>query len=333
MRFDGDQFMLLDQTLLPHEEKWVNITDSARLINCIERLAIRGAPAIGIASALLLALLAERGLGPNQLAGEAQLLRRSRPTAINLMYCIDRIVAATKSSNYPAAVITEAERIFDEDIALCKSMAQLGAELINKNEKILTHCNTGALATAGSGTAMAVIDCAHRQGKNIFVWVDETRPLLQGGRLTAWECLQLGIPHSIICDNAAASLMAKGEIDRIFVGSDRIAANGDFANKIGTYSLAVLAHHHKIPFYVVAPYTTIDPFCPSGTHIPVEIRNEDEVRGARGGFGSCTWSPSESPAYNPAFDITPAHLVSGWIIDTGVFTPDDLTQEEWWKKG
>ena len=180
-------------------------------------------------------------------------------------------------------------------------------------------------APAGVGTALGVITTAHKQGKNISVWVDETRPLLQGSRLTAWELEQAGVPYQLICDSMSAGLMAAGKVDRIMVGADRIAVNGDFANKVGTYSLAVLARHHHVPFYVVAPATTIDRHCNDGTSIPIEQRNADEVRGASGSFGSCIWSPAGAPVYNPAFDVTPAELVSGWILDTGVYDFDDVT--------
>ncbi|NVJ48986.1 MAG: S-methyl-5-thioribose-1-phosphate isomerase, partial [Gammaproteobacteria bacterium] len=204
------------------------------------------------------------------------------------------------------------------------------AQLCQPGDRLLTHCNTGSLATAGVGTALGVISAAHQRYSDIFVWVDETRPLLQGGRLTAWECGNRNIPHKIICDNMAAMLMAQGQVDRIFVGSDRIAANGDFANKIGTYSLAVLAHYHRVPFYVVAPQTTVDPNCADGQAIPIEQRSAAEVKGVSGAFGNCTWAPQDSAVFNPAFDVTPAELVSGWVLDTGVFSATDLQRSKWW---
>ncbi|PYA73516.1 S-methyl-5-thioribose-1-phosphate isomerase, partial [Serratia marcescens] len=187
-----------------------------------------------------------------------------------------------------------------------------------------THCNPGGLATAGVGTAIGVLLRAHRQGKVQQVWVDETRPLLQGGRLTAWELGELGIPYRLICDAMAASLMAQGQVDAVWVGADRIAANGDVANKIGTYSLAVLAHYHGIPFYVAAPHTTHDPHCPDGAAIPIEQRAAAEVTGVSGSFGACQWAPNEAPVYNPAFDVTPAKLISGWVFDSGVITPQQV---------
>ena len=237
---------------------------------------------------------------------------------------LDSMIAALQQADFKNAAITCAEQLFAEDVALCLSMAKHGAALVQPGEQLLTHCNTGGLATAGVGTALGVINLAHQQGKNIRVWVDETRPLLQGGRLTAWECQQLGIPYQLICDNMAAMLMARGQVDRIFVGSDRIAANGDFANKVGTYSLAVLAHYHKVPFYVVAPHTTVDLACPDGSAIPIEQRHGDEVRGVSGAFGSAIWAPELAQVFNPAFDVTPAQLVTGWVLDSGVYSQADI---------
>ncbi len=328
--YDGEDLKILDQTLLPHREEWISCNDVPTLVEIIQRLAIRGAPAIGIAASLLLALRAESGSNKEQLQLDITTLQAARPTAVNIINYTRRILSQTTCPSFPDSVVKEAENIYQEDILLCKKMSQLGSQIINKNDRLLTHCNTGSLATAGTGTAFGVINHAHEQGKNIFLWVDETRPLLQGGRLTAWECLQKGIPHKIICDSSAALIMQQGKVDKIFVGSDRIATNGDFANKIGTYSLAVIAKYHKIPFYVVAPRTTIDPHCANGKDISIEEREDTEVRGFADSTGSCQWSPSESSVYNPAFDITPAHLVTSWILDSGVFTQKDLVQTEWW---
>ncbi len=332
MSYDGKQFLILDQTLLPQKEKWLSCENIETLIDIIQRLAIRGAPAIGISASILLGLLAQQGRTKEQLFKDAEKLRAARPTAVNLMNNVDQLKEKIFTDDYPHSVITAAEKLYLEDIILCERMAHYGAALIQPGEKLLTHCNTGSLATAGIGTALGVLAKAHQQQKDIFVWVDETRPLLQGGRLTAWECVQQSIPHSIICDNMAAMLMQKGEVDRIFVGSDRIATNGDFANKIGTYSLAVLAKYHTIPFYVVAPQTTIDPGCPTADFIPIEERDPSEIKGVNGSFGNCRWSPDESGAYNPAFDITPAELVTAWILDSGVFTREAVKLVEWWKQ-
>ena len=228
------------------------------------------------------------------------------------------------AANHLANPHHQPQRGGEEDRRLCDRIADHGAGLVKPGSRLLTHCNTGGLATAGVGTAIGVLLRAHRQGKVQQVWVDETRPLLQGGRLTAWELGELGIPYRLICDSMAASLMAQGQVDAVWVGADRIAANGDVANKIGTYSLAVLAHYHGIPFYVAAPHTTHDPHCPDGAAIPIEQRAAAEVTGVSGSFGACQWAPNDAPVYNPAFDVTPAKLISGWIFDSGVITPQQV---------
>lgn len=323
-RWQGDLLSILDQTLLPQEERWLSCDTVDGLLECVQRLAVRGAPAIGICSVLLLATLARRGASSVELKWAAARLRRARPTAVNLMNNIDRLLELVDRPDYPESVIDQAQVIYNEDRELCQRIADHGAALVGAGERLLTHCNTGGLATAGIGTAMGVIRRAHEQGKNPFVWVDETRPLLQGGRLTAWECGKLGIRHAIICDSAAAMLMRRGEVDGVLVGADRIAANGDFANKIGTYSLAVLSSFHQIPFYVVAPYTTIDRLCPTGSAIEIEERSMTEIRGVSGAQGGYQWAPESSLAYNPAFDVTPAELVTGWVLDTGVYTREEF---------
>ncbi len=332
MRCDGRRLSILDQTLLPQREIWLACDTADALIGHIQRLAIRGAPAIGVSAAVLLGLLAERGASPRRLAADAGRLRQARPTAVNLMHAIDRLLPEIDAVSYPQTLVAEAERIYREDVEQCERMARYGAALIGRKEKLLTHCNTGGLATAGIGTAFGVIQMAWRQGKQPFVWVDETRPLLQGGRLTAWECLHYGIEHTIICDGAAAHLMRLGDVQHILVGSDRIAVNGDFANKIGTYQLAVAAQYHHIPFYVVAPVTTVDHGCASGAEIPIEQRGVAEIHGVTTATGTCRWAPDQSPALNPAFDVTPARLVTAWILDTGVHVPADLADERWWEK-
>ncbi|MCC5452236.1 S-methyl-5-thioribose-1-phosphate isomerase [Rheinheimera sp. UJ51] len=318
------ELYVLDQTLLPHQQQWLHCTTVTQMVTLIQRLQLRGAPAIGIGASLLLAYRATQGDSQAQLQKDAEILRAARPTAVNLMNNLDSMLEAIQQTDFVSATVACAEALFAEDVALCQLMAEHGAALVQPNEQLLTHCNTGGLATAGVGTALGVINLAHQQGKNIRLWVDETRPLLQGGRLTAWECQQLGIPYQLICDNMAAMLMARGQVDRIFVGSDRIAANGDFANKVGTYSLAVLAHYHQVPFYVVAPHTTVDLACADGSVIPIEQRNADEVRGVSGAFGQTLWAPEEAPVFNPAFDVTPANLVTGWVLDTGVYSQQDI---------
>ena len=324
LRYQHGQLHVLDQRLLPGEEHWHVCNDSHELIELIQGLAIRGAPLLGIAAAIWVGHCAARGDSRDELSLTINRLRTSRPTAVNLMNYLDRLQNLIDIGADIPAIVDEAASLFEEDVALCAAMSEHGATLIEHGDSILTHCNTGSLATAGVGTAIGVITRAHQQGKNIRVWVDETRPLLQGARLTAWEMEKAGIPYQLICDSAAASLMATGQVDRILVGADRIASNGDFANKVGTYTLAVLARHHAIPFYVVAPHTTVDWQCKDGASIPIEQRSADEVRGASGSFGSCNWAPADAPVYNPAFDVTPATLVSGWILDSGVYDLDDV---------
>ena len=325
LRYENGKLLVLDQRKLPGEEYWHSCRDENDLVALIQGLAIRGAPLLGIAAAIWVGHCASRGDNNEELTNTIALLRESRPTAVNLMNYLDRLQQLIDNDDDRLSLADEAEVIFAEDVALCAAMSEHGAALIDHGDSILTHCNTGSLATAGVGTAIGVITTAHKQGKNISVWVDETRPLLQGARLTAWEMEKAGIPYHLICDSMSAGLMAAGKVDRILIGADRIAINGDFANKVGTYTLAVVARHHDVPFYVVAPRTTIDKHCADGASIPIEQRNADEVRGVAGSFGSCIWSPAEAPVYNPAFDVTPAELVTGWILDSGVYDFDDVT--------
>ncbi|WP_240224954.1 S-methyl-5-thioribose-1-phosphate isomerase [Rheinheimera hassiensis] len=324
LKTEQGKLYVLDQTLLPQQQKWLLCQTVNDMVTMIKALQLRGAPAIGIGACLLLAYRASVGDSREQLLLDTEVLRAARPTAVNLMNNLDSMIAALAQSDFKTAAIDCAGQLFAEDVQLCLNMARHGAALVQQGEQLLTHCNTGGLATAGVGTALGVINLAHQQGKNIRLWVDETRPLLQGGRLTAWECQQLGIPYQLICDNMAAMLMARGQVDRVFVGSDRIAANGDFANKVGTYSLAVLAHYHKVPFYVVAPHTTVDLACSDGSAIPIEQRHGDEVRGVSGAFGKAIWAPEDAVVFNPAFDVTPAALVTGWVLDTGVYSQADI---------
>lgn len=321
IRVNNGQMFLLDQSLLPHEQRWLDCSTVDEVIEHIHALRVRGAPMIAVAASLFLAVKANMGEDRDIIAAYLPLLRESRPTAVNLMHAMDRLSACLARDNWRESLIAEAIAIFDEDQALCAAIAHAGAGLIATGDQILTHCNTGSLATAGIGTAMGVIRHAHNAGKDISVWVAETRPLLQGGRLTAWECETLGIPYQLITDSMAASLMAAGKVDKIIVGADRIAANGDVANKVGTYSLAVLAQHHNVPFYVAAPYTTVDSQCADGAAIPIEQRAAAEVRGAMGRYA---WAPAQAPVYNPAFDVTPAALISAWILDSGVVTHTDV---------
>lgn len=320
-----NQLDVLDQHQLPHREIWLPCRTADDMINMIKKLQIRGAPLIGIGASLLLARLAEDGMGEADLREAASRLRAARPTAVNLMNNLDSMLTALDTGG-PDALPYTAEQLFEEDVRLCQKMSANGANLIAAGSNVLTHCNTGSLATAGAGTAIGVITALQAQDKHPHVYVDETRPLLQGGRLTAWEMQKLGVDYTLICDNMAALLMAQGKVDAILVGSDRIAANGDFANKVGTYSLAVNAHYHQVPFYVVAPYTTVDPACPNGAAIPIEERSAQEVQGVSGSFGEVLWSPKNARVFNPAFDVTPAKLVTGWILDNGVFDQEQIAQ-------
>lgn len=319
---DSQKFSLrlLDQTLLPHEEKWIEIQNYEQMIEAIKMLRVRGAPLIGVAASLMVAKSAFEKTNSEKLLVQAKALYEARPTAVNLMICLDRMMKPIKDNFSAQLVIDLAVQIFNEDVELCQKMAMNGAALIEDGDQILTHCNTGGLATAGVGTALGVIRKAHDQGKKIHVYIDETRPLLQGGRLTAWELQKLNIPCTLITDNMAAHLMSLKKITKAIVGSDRIAVNGDFANKIGTYSVAVNCFYHHIPFYVAAPYTTVDPKCPNGEAIPIEQRNASEVLG----YQTTIWAPKNIKVYNPSFDVTPNNLVSAWILDKAVYNKNDI---------
>jgi methylthioribose-1-phosphate isomerase len=323
LRMDGERVLLLDQRRLPDEERWIDATEPAVMEDCIRTLAVRGAPLLGVAAALCLGLLARSGCSPEAFRSAAALLRAARPTAVNLMAAIDRLTGSLVDDEL-SGVDEVAMDVFLDDVARCEAMAQHGAALIEDGTGVITHCNTGGLATVGLGTALGVIHRAHAQGKRVHVYVDETRPLLQGGRLTAWELRHLGIPHTLITDSMAAVVLRAGRASRVLVGSDRVARNGDFANKVGTYSLAVAAAHHHVPFHPVAPWTTVDLSCPDGDAIPIEQRDPDEVRGASGSFGSVRWCPRETEAFNPSFDVTPVALVTSLVTDRGVFSREQL---------
>ena len=327
--WQGDRLVLLDQRRLPGDEVYLECRTWSEVADAIRTLAVRGAPAIGVAAAFGVALA---GLSSSAQDGEALLrdveaaadgLAATRPTAVNLFWALDRMRRYARSRRtlpppaLRAGLVTEAEAICEEDIAANRRLGAFGAELVPARARILTHCNAGGLATAGYGTALGVVRSAVEAGRQPFVWVDETRPVLQGARLTAWELAREGIPHAVIADVAAASTMARGEVDLVVVGADRIAANGDTANKIGTYGVAVLARHHGIPFYVAAPFSTIDPTIPDGSAIPIEERDPREVQELAGR----RIVPAASPARNPAFDVTPATLVTAIITERGVFRP------------
>ncbi|MEO0335299.1 MAG: S-methyl-5-thioribose-1-phosphate isomerase [Pseudomonadota bacterium] len=326
LRYEDQSLSLLDQTMLPGSEVWLRIESLEQMDEAIKSLRTRGAPLIGVAASLYLGMALEKGMSTDEFIRQAAVLRESRPTAVNLMNAIDSLVALAKSGASSEELIAKIEILFQQDVDLCQRMGANGAEVVNSGDGILTHCNTGGLATVGIGTALGVIQTAHEQGKNIHVYVDETRPLLQGGRLTTYELEKLGVPYTLICDNMAARLMRDGQIQKAFVGADRIALNGDFANKTGTYSVAVACKAHNIPFYAVAPVTTVDFECQSGDEIPIEERVDFEVKGVRGSFGEAMWAPENANVYNPAFDVTPADLVSGWVFDTNLLSQAEVAE-------
>ncbi len=318
----GHAVRILDQTLLPIEVRYRDLNDYREIIDAIRRLEVRGAPAIGIAAAYALAVAVQHAATTdlNAILSLAEEIKQARPTAVNLFWAIDRVLARLTTAEWSTdadlvnLVWREAEAIHDEDRVMCQRIGEHGARLIESGDSILTHCNTGALATGGIGTALGVIYTCRDQGKKISVYADETRPLLQGSRLTAWELQREGIDVTVICDNTAGMLMSQNRVQRVIVGADRIARNGDTANKIGTYSLAVLARHHNIPFYVAAPLSTFDDRTPTGTQITIEERSPDEVTY---GFGMAT-APPGTKVYSPAFDVTPNALISLFITDQGI---------------
>ncbi len=326
--FDNQKITLelLDQTLLPQKEHWISIQNHTELIECIQSLRVRGAPLIGVVASLGLAQAASTATSQDQLKGIFDQLYMARPTAVNLMNCLDQMKSLLSEPIQVTKYVEKAVEIFNQDFKLCESMSLWGSQLIQDGDQIITHCNTGGLATAGVGTALGAIIQAHNSGKKIHVYVDETRPLLQGGRLTTWELQKNKIPMTLITDNMAAHLMSLKKITKAFVGSDRIAANGDFANKIGTYSLAVNCFYHQIPFYVVAPRTTVDSKCLTGENIHIELRKPQEVMGVSGHFGNVQWAPENVNCYNPSFDVTPAKLVTGWVLETGIYQQEDVQQ-------
>lgn len=284
-------------------------------MEAIRKLVVRGAPVIGCTAAYGIAIAAKNG---DDLIEASRMLKDSRPTAVNLSWAVNRMMeAAADNDNDPVILEKEAVRIHNEDASMCRCIGEFGAELIEDGYSILTHCNAGALATGGIGTALGVIYTAFFSGKDITVWVDETRPILQGARLTTWELGRARVPHTLICDNMAASIMAAGKIDCVITGADRIAANYDVANKIGTYNLAVLCHYHKVPFYVAAPTSTFDTDCSDGKSIVIEERPPDEVKSIIGQ----RIAPDDVEVYNPSFDITPHGLITAIITENGIIKP------------
>ena len=310
------ELVMLDQRLLPFKEQYNRYNDAAGVAEAIETMVVRGAPAIGVAAAFGVALAAERSGGDKAAVLEAcELLAGARPTAVNLFWGIERMKKKLiECDGDPAAMLLEAQAVFDEDLAASRKIGALGAELVPDGATILTHCNAGGLATTGWGTALGVVRSAVEAGKKVRVIADETRPLLQGARLTAWELAKDGIDVTVISDVAAASFIARGQIDLVIVGADRIAFNGDVANKIGTYGVALAAHADEVPFYVAAPWSTIDEKCPDGDSIVIEERSAKEVTDILGN----RILPEGVPVLNPAFDVTPYELVTAIITDRGV---------------
>jgi methylthioribose-1-phosphate isomerase len=329
--WQGDVIVMVDQRKLPGQEIYLRCRTAQEVARAIRTMVIRGAPAIGVSAAMGIALGMQRSTakGTKQFAVEFQkicdMMAATRPTAVNLFWAIDRMkrvfadaAQAGKSPEEIAAVLEhEARKIHDEDVASCRMMGGFGAEIVPDGARVLTHCNAGALATAGYGSALGVIRAAVEKGKKIAVFADETRPFLQGARLTAWELVRDGINTTVITESMAGPLMRAGEIDLVVVGADRIAANGDTANKIGTYTVAVLAHEHKVPFYVAAPLSTIDLMTPDGDQIPIEERDQREITH----LGSSRLTPVGAHIRNPAFDITPHRYITGIITEKGIFGP------------
>ena len=320
---EHDCLLLLDQTLLPDEETWLHCREVEDVAAAIKRLSVRGAPAIGVSAAygLVVGLTGANDDNFRRRFDEtSETLGATRPTAVNLRWALEKGREVFESHADQGAEISRAKLLEwakdlqGRDVQTNRTMGDNGAHLFEEGDRVLTHCNAGALATAGYGTAVGVIASAFREGRLGQVWVDETRPLLQGARLTAWEMEKLGIPYRLVTDSSVGALMSRGLVDRVVVGADRVAANGDAANKIGTYTVAVLANRHNVPFYVAAPRSTIDPRTPNGNEIPIEIRDSDEVTA----FGGHRVSPRQTEAMNFAFDVTPNELIAGIITEVGV---------------
>lgn len=312
----------INQPLLPHKFEIISLKNYKETAEAIKNMTVRGAGAIGAAAGFA---MAQVFLAGEDISKGAELIRNTRPTAQNLFYAVEKVMKAKDKEE----AVKISEGIADEDAAACKKIGEYGAELIKDNFKILTHCNAGWLALVDWGSALAPIYAAHRNGKKVFVFVDETRPRCQGSRLTAWELGNEGVEHAIIADNAAGHFMKKGEVDIVITGADRITANGDAANKIGTYEKAVLAKENNIPFYIAAPIATIDFSIANGDDIPIEERTEEEVLGMfgmddNGKISKIRIAPENSKALNPAFDVTPAKYITGFITEKGIFKPEEI---------
>ena len=314
---------ILDQTLLPAEERRLDLTTIEQMAEAIRLLRVRGAPLIGVAAAMGATIAAGSGL--EAFLHACDRLEATRPTAVNLMWALRRMrerarKAAAAGEDLRSVAVAEADAIWVEDQALCEAIGRAGLPVVPEGATVLTHCNAGALATGGIGTALAPVYLAHAAGRRVRVVADETRPLLQGSRITAWECTKAGIPITVITDSMAASRLRQGDVTCVIVGADRIAANGDVANKIGTYGVALAAREHGVPFYVAAPYSTFDAATPHGAAIPIEERRPEEVRG----FNGRASAPDNVEVWNPAFDVTPAALIAGYITDRGLLTAEGL---------
>jgi methylthioribose-1-phosphate isomerase len=322
-RVSGNEIWVLDQRALPQEENWLPSKTVNDMIGHIKNLVVRGAPLIAIAAVHSLAQLAEQGASKEDLLLAKKVLLLSRPTAVNLANAMHSLVSNGTEPD-PEHIAKAAAKLFDDDVAMCERIAENGAALVCQGDGIIHHCNTGGLATAGIGTALGIIKRAHEQGKRIHVFVDETRPLLQGARLTVWELEKLGVPYSLIIDSISAVYMERGEIQKAFVGADRIALNGDVANKAGTFNLAIVCRHFGVPFYVAAPITTLDPYAYAGASIPIEERDAEEVRGYQGPGEKIFWSSKNCCVRNPAFDLTPNALVTAIVTDVGVYSGREI---------
>jgi len=314
LRWNQRSFAVLDQRELPLKKRYLRLADITSACQAIGTLAVRGAPLIGVTAALAVANAARKGATQQELVRGIKKLAATRPTAVNLFVALRRMKAVVENRDSRDEIVAEALNIWKEEKDYSLAIARHGQKLIRKGMRVGTYCNTGALAAPGIGTALGVIIKAHLAGKGIHVIVSETRPLLQGSRLTAWELSQWKIPYTLVTESALASVV--GELDAIFVGADRIAANGEVANKVGTYGLAIMARHFKVPFYVVAPSSSVDLSLKDGAEIPIERRSPDEVRT----FGSCRTAPRDASVANPAFDVTPARLISGIITEKGVLS-------------
>tara|TARA_B110000014_G_scaffold180768_1_gene130116 strand:+ start:2998 stop:4047 length:1050 start_codon:yes stop_codon:yes gene_type:complete len=324
VEYANSKLMLLDQTALPAVERYIECENWQRVAKAISDLEVRGAPAIGVTAAFGLVLAVKASSATthkeilNELEGVAESLIATRPTAVNLAWAVQEVMEVARSSQtveeMQQSVESTAQQLHAEDLAICKAIGDAGAELLAGAKNVITHCNAGGLATVGYGTALGVIRSAHRENPDLHVWVDETRPVLQGARLTSYELHRDGIDCTVIVDGAAASVLREGEVGAAVVGADRVAANGDAANKIGTYGLAVLARHHGVPFYVAAPLSTIDQATPNGASIEIEQRPSLEISEYRGE----AITPDGVAVHNPAFDVTPAELIDGIITEIGV---------------